>query len=479
MSLFAEQDGLRSVMLAIYIVSAAAAASHALLNKRDPRSAWGWIAACWFLPLVGATLYYLFGINRLQQRVQKLLGRPPPLIDTIDAMPSSEQLSMAGVDPVELRELVRIGSAMTQLPLTFGNHIEMLRDGEQAYPAMLQAIEAAQQSIDLCTYIFEAGEVGDRFVMALITAHRRGIQVRVLVDGMSELFFASPVRRRLIAAGVPAVGFLPPRWFPPMLHLNLRNHRKLLLVDSRVAFTGGMNIRDCHQQTPCTTETTTDLQFSLQGPVVQQLEECFLEDWQFASGEQVTRSGQAIARGDSVCRVITDGPNEDLDKLVMILTGVLANAHHRVMILTPYFIPNPALMAALQAAALRGVEVNLLLPARSDQVYADWAARPYLDLLLRYQVKIWLQPAPFAHTKLFLVDGFYAQIGSANLDQRSLRLNFELMVEIYDRRFVQALADYAEAARAQSIPLTLAALEVRSLIVRLRDRFCWLFSPYL
>ncbi len=474
----ADHEVLRLMLLALYALTALAAASHALLHKRDPRSAWGWIATCWLFPLAGACLYYLFGINRLQQRAKRLLGSPAPLGKPVK-QPTERCLAVVGADPVELRELVRIGAAMTGLPLAFGNRIEMLHNGEQAYPQMLKAIAEAGQTIDLCTYIFEGGTVGDQFVQALVAARARGVEVRVLLDGMSQLLFAGPVRRRLDAAGVPVALFLPPRWFPPMLHMNLRNHRKLMLVDSRLAFTGGMNIRDCHLQQPLTPATTTDLHFGLAGPIVQQLAQCFADDWQFATGEELIRNQTSASCGESACRVITDGPNEDLDKLVMILTGALANAHHRVLILTPYFIPNPALMAALQAAALRGVEVHLLLPAQSDQRYVDWAARPYIEQLLRYQVKVWLQPAPFAHTKLFVVDGYYAQIGSANLDHRSLRLNFELVVEVFDRMLVEQLAAHAESARARSAPLELAAMQARGLPVRLRDSLCWLFSPYL
>ena len=478
MSGFAEPDWLRLLLLALYTVSAIAAAAHALLHKRDPRSAWGWIAACWLFPLAGACLYYWFGVNRLQQRAKKLLGKRAP-VDKAIVQVVEPELSVLGVDAIELRELVRIGSAMTGLPLQFGNRIEMLSNGDEAYPAMLHAIAEARQHIDLCTYIFEAGEVGDAFVAALSAAHQRGVQVRVLLDGMSQLFFASPVYRQLRAQGVSVARFLPPRWWPPLLHVNLRNHRKLLIVDSVTGFTGGMNIRDCHRLLPLTAETTSDLQFRLQGPVVQQLEQCFIDDWQFTTGESLTRIVQAKGEGESVCRVITDGPNEDLDKLVMVLSGALANAHQQVFIVTPYFIPNAALISAMQAAALRGVEVHLLLPQRSDQRYVDWAARKYLEQLLHYQVKVWLQPAPFAHTKLFVVDGFYAQIGSANLDQRSLRLNFELMVEVFDRRFVQTLATYADTAREHAAALTLDKLNSRSLAVRLRDSLCWLFSPYL
>lgn len=478
MNILADVEPLRLVLLALYAASALTAASHALLHKRDPRSAWGWIATCWLFPLAGAFLYYIFGINRLQKRARRLLGPPRrqgvPIEDS-----SSKLLSVAGVNPVDLRELVRIGGAMTGLPLSFGNHIEILHNGDEAYPAMLQAIADAQSTVYLCTYIFEAGEAGNGFIRALAAAHERGVKVRVLVDGMSEMFFPSDARRQLIEKGVPTARFLPPRLFPPMLHLNLRNHRKLLIVDGGIAFTGGINIRDVHVLRQMTEQSVTDLHFSIAGPVIEQLESSFMDDWQFAAGEILTRSEPAPVSGDSVCRVITNGPNEDQDKLAMILISALANAHRHVQIMTPYFIPSPAIIAALQSAALRGVEVSILLPLRSDQRYVDWASRKYLEQLLPRRVHVWLRPEPFAHTKLFLVDGYYAQIGSANMDQRSLRLNFELVVEVYDRSLLDKLTRHFDKARAASAPLKQADLATRSLAERLRDGVCWLFSPYL
>lgn len=454
------------------------AASHALLHKTDSRSAWGWIATCWLFPLGGAALYYFFGVNRLHARARALLGPPPQTGFPVDE-PSARLLSVVGVDPIELRELVRIGGAMSGLPLSFGNRIEVLHNGDEAYPAMLQAIAGAQRTAYLCTYILEAGESEKHFVRALTDAHERGVEVRVLVDGMSEVFFAGSARRQLTAAGVPAARFLPPRLFPPMLHVNLRNHRKLLLVDGRVGFTGGMNIRDCHVVSPRSAQSTADLHFRVTGPVIDQMQDSFLRDWRLATGEVLLRSPSPSASGDAVCRVITSGPNEQSDKLVMILMGALANAHQRVRIMTPYFIPSMALVAALQSAALRGVDVQIVLPERSNLRYVDWASRKSLELLLGQQVRVWLQPAPFAHTKLFLVDDYYAQIGSANMDQRSLRLNFELVLEIFDRALVEDLAGHFDGLRAVSALQGLHDLAARSVAGRLRDAACWLFSPYL
>ncbi len=472
---FSLSDGL---WLVITAVAGLGAAAHALLHKRDSRSAWGWIASCWAFPLAGAALYYLIGINRLREQSQKRMGSSRRLGFDVDTHMVPLPLR-AGVSPSRLRELVRIGTAMTGLPLSLGNRIEMLHSGDQAYPQMLDAIGDARHTIYLCTYIFERGEVGDRFIAALAAATRRGVKVRVLMDGIPDLFFLGRTRRLLTAQGVSVALFMAPRLIPPMLNIDLRNHRKLLIVDSRLAFTGGMNIRDCQRLKPPTKHSTTDLHFRVEGAVIEQLDAAFVGDWHFCSGEPLPPCGTVAGVGESVCRVVTDGPNQEVEILAMILLGALAAAHHRVLIMTPYFVPGVALLAAMQSAALRGVAVHVVLPARSNQRYVDWASRKFLEQLLKCGVQIWFRPAPFAHSKLFLIDDDYAQVGSANLDQRSLRLNFELMLEIYDPLFVAQLAQHHDQVRASCRPLTSEQLAERSIPERLRDGVCWLFSPYL
>ncbi|MDI3259986.1 MAG: phospholipase D-like domain-containing protein [Sinobacteraceae bacterium] len=468
-------------LLVLYAASALATAVHALLNKRDPRSAWGWISVCWLFPLAGAVLYLLFGINRVQTRAQRLVGAtelPAPATRSLPA--AVHALRLSAIDAVELSELVRIGDAVTGRPLVGGNRIVPLHNGEQAYPAMLEAIDRARHTVDFATYLFRPGQAGERFAEALAAAQRRGVTVRVLLDGAADFFYRPRASRLLARHGVRAELFLPLRWFPPMLHINLRNHRKLLLVDGRVAFTGGMNIADWHYVERPQRRPVADLHFALEGPVVAQIAEAFAADWQFATGDRPPPSPDPPAVSDGVAaRVITDGPNEDLDKLQMVLLGAIASAHRRVWIMTPYFIPSPQLVAALQSAALRGVDVSLVLPAKSDQFWVDAASRNHLPALLQRAVRVYYRPAPFAHTKLFVMDHYYAQLGSANLDNRSLRLNFELVVETFDTALVEKLARHFEQVRAISRELSYAELAARPPAARLRDAFFWLFSQYL
>ena len=242
-----------------------------------------------------------------------------------------------------------------------------------------------------------------------------------------------------------------------------------------------MNIGDRHlRNEPNNRHETADIHFQLTGPVISHLQQVFDDDWRFAAGKHTQQKFEPPeATGNAVCRVITDGPNEDLGKLSMIITSVVALARKRVAIMTPYFLPPATLVNALQAAALRGVDVNIILPLKSNQPPVHWATRNMLWQLLQFGVHVYYQPPPFAHSKLLLIDDDYAHIGSANLDPRSLRLNFEIVVEVFDRDFVTTMMQHFDQVKTTAIEETLTGVDGRSLPIRVRDAIAWLFSPYL
>ena len=455
--------------VALYLICAAFGATHALLTKPDPRSALGWIATCWLLPFAGTILYLLFGVNRVRTRARQLRAGVTSFGGAAGA-PTPEDLAT---------QLTRIGDAVTMRPTLPGNEVVALENGENAFPVMLEAIAGARQAIWLSTYIFETDAVGRRFITALAAAVARGVQVHVLVDGIGEWYSWPHAVHLLHRAGVRAARFLPPRLAMPVLSLNLRNHRKLLIVDGAIGFVGGMNIGG-REVGKAHHRRMADLHFRVRGPVVSQLAECFAADWLFAAGELLTPPPAAeAAAGDCICRVITEGPDEDSDKLLFVILGAIAVAHRQVLIMTPYFIPPPELTAALQTAALRGVEVCLVLPARSNLRYVDWATRRWLPPLLQRGIEVYLQPPPFSHTKLLVIDGSYAQIGSANIDPRSLRLNFEIAMEVYDRTVCGWLAKYVLSARDHADRLAAGVPRRQSLPGQIRDSLFWLLSPYL
>jgi cardiolipin synthase len=461
----------------VYVGAAAAAAMHALLTKPDPRSTFGWIVVCWLFPLAGPILYAIFGVNRVRTRARQLRAGVATRPLAPAPGPASAPTPTVPADGFAA-QLTRIGDAVTQRPRLPGNDVLPLENGENAFPAMLAAIGAARESVWLATYIFDTDTVGRQFITALGAAAARGVQVRVLVDGLGEWYSWPHAVRLLRRSGVRAARFLPPRLVPPVLALNLRNHRKLLIVDGRTGFVGGMNIGGREVGKP-NHRRMADLHFRVLGPVVSQLAEAFAADWLFADGEVLTLPAPVGSASSATCRVITEGPDQDLDKLLFVMLGAISSAQHEVLVMTPYFIPPPELTAALQAAALRGVEVCLVLPERSNLRYVDWACRRWLPPLRQRGVQVFLQPAPFSHTKLLVVDRAYAQIGSANLDPRSLRLNFEIAVEVYDPAVCAQLAAYILSARAHSSSPPVPRRGLRHFGRHLRDSLFWLLSPYL
>jgi cardiolipin synthase len=473
--------------ITLWIALAGWAIVDVLLRKNEPHAAWAWITLCLTLPIGGAAWYWLFGINRVRTRARKR-GPLPRRGDKIgrdhhrDARHRSHPERSAV--PRTLSEVVRTGDVLTRRPLLDGNQLQILYNGEQAYPRMLAAIDAASRWIALEVYIFDSDDVGQQFIDALIRAKERGVDVRCLLDGVGEFAWrraGSALRSR----GLHVARFNPIRFWPPFLHINLRNHRKLLLVDGVTGFAGGMNLSAAQLADRIDNpHRVTDVHVELQGPIVEQLGEMFSDDWRYASGEEWSatsnpRDDAAAGNGNAICRLITDGPNEDLGQLSLVLLAAIANAQHRIFIVTPYFLPLTEMIAALQSAAVRGVEVDVILPRVNDQPITHFAARKNFAQLMERGVRIHYQPAPFCHAKLFVVDGHYAQFGSANFDPRSLRLNFEMMVEVYDQPFASALASHCEALCRKSERVSPRRVRLQTLPSQLRDAVCWLFSPYL
>ncbi|MEM1437093.1 MAG: phospholipase D-like domain-containing protein, partial [Pseudomonadota bacterium] len=297
---------------------------------------------------------------------------------------------------------------------------------------------------------------------------------------------------RLRRAAIPTRRFMPMRVLPPSVSLNLRNHRKLLLVDRRCAFTGGMNISARHLLEQESANVAADVHFHLRGPIVDRLVTIFREDWAAAgavadcpltaAAPQVSAPGPesaAVPPESCQCRLIADGPGDELDRLPLLISGVVSAARSRVWVMTPYFLPEARLVGALQSAALRGVDVRIVVPERSNWPPVDWAMGHGLWRLVNVGVQIVLQPPPFCHTKYLLIDDNYALVGSSNLDPRSLRLNFELNVEVFCPALNAELAAHFEAALASGAAIDQSRIRDRGVLIRLRDAFAALFTPYL
>jgi cardiolipin synthase A/B len=446
---------------------------HILLRKRQVPSAVGWLGLVWFAPLVGTLIYLTLGINRVQRRARRLRkgdrGADGPGPDRSDRLLEA------------MRSLARSNGRITDRPLLHAHIAAVYRNGDAAYPAMIEAIEGARHSVGLSSYIFCDDEWGGRFIDALAEANRRGVQVRVLIDGFGGGWLRGPAYHRLRRLGVPAARFL--HSFLPwrMPFLNLRSHKKMLLIDGALAFMGGLNIADQNVLATRPADPVQDLHFRIEGPVVAQLVEAFAQDWAFETEEEL--EGPAwmpdIAEpADPVAaRVIDSGPDADVEKIEFAILQAVSCARHRIAVMTPYMLPDDRLISALSLAAMRGVEVDIVVPSVSDHRLVDWSLRANSGPLLHDGVRMWLGPPPFHHAKLMVVDDEWCLVGSANWDMRSFRLNFELCIEIYDTALATDLMAFMQAARGT--PLTQGQLRARPLLIRLRDATARLLLPYL
>ncbi|NNL56870.1 MAG: cardiolipin synthase, partial [Pseudomonadales bacterium] len=312
-------------------------------------------------------------------------------------------------------------------------------------------------------------------------AQDRGVEVKVLLDGIGEYYSFHKASTLLERRGVPAARFLPPRFLPPSIFVNLRNHRKLLLVDNKISFAGGMNIGDNHTAIEGKERSVSDMHFRFRGAIVDDMVQLFYHDWSFTTRSKTVppRRSNVASEGEMQCRLVPDGPSEELDALALTIQTVISAATKSVRIMTPYFLPNREMIAALQSAALRGIDVTIVLPHKNNISIVHWANRNILFELLGSGIKVYYQPAPFNHSKLLCIDDSYSLIGSYNLDPRSLRLNFELGIEIFSPRFNAELTEHFTRTVAISDALLLPELANRRVVTRLRDSIAALFAPYL
>jgi cardiolipin synthase len=318
------------------------------------------------------------------------------------------------------------------------------------------------------------------FIEALAAAHRRGVEVRVIIDGIGSGYFFSKAVYLLERAGVKTVRFMH-SWLPwRTAFLNLRNHKKILVVDGQRGFIGGLNI-SAHNLKACDPRTAVrDMHFEVKGPVVEQITEAFVTDWEFATGEELkglTWFPPTTPSGPMLARVITSGPDQDIEKIEFMFLQAIGSAQRSIKIITPYFLPDERLVAALELAAMRGVDVDIVIPENSDHRIMDWAVMAHIAPLLIAGVRVWRAPQPFEHSKLMTIDGGWSLVGSANWDQRSLRLNFELNMEVYDPDFTALISE--KIANRQGEEITLKGIYGQPFRVRLRNRAVRLLLPYL
>jgi cardiolipin synthase len=380
------------------------------------------------------------------------------------------------------RRIARLTTRVEGFPLTTGNDIEIFNDTNVTLRRIEEAIMAARHSIHLEYYIWQPDKTGMRVRDLLIDKIREGVKVRFLYDGIGSLRLTKRFLKPLTRGGAVAAPFVPGRDFRERWSINLRSHRKIVVVDGAVGFTGGMNIGDEYLGRNKLLGYWRDTHLMLRGPTVHQLQQVFAEDWYYATGEELSGEGVFPAprtEGDSMAQMISSGPDGDLREFHAVMFSAINEARHQVLLATSYFVPTEPLMMALATASARGVRVRLLLPSKSDHRMVVLAGRSYYDELLDAGVEIHEYRRGILHSKTMTVDGCWSLVGTANFDPRSLLLNFEVGVAMFDSDLAAVLETHFETDLEHARTIRKdewARRPVRSIFA---ENVCRLFSPVL
>ena len=446
-----------------------------LTIKREPTSAIAWCLVVFFLPVIGILLFIVFGY----QNVQRPLSEKREHAREFRTKPSRSKRTPAA-DP---QGLASLAEGLGAMPLTGGNRVRFFHDVAAAYDELLDAIRDARHHIHVEFFIVRSDETGRRFMTALAEKARSGVQVRLLYDAIGSWTFGFDVRDILLRAGGQVVPFLP--FTNPLrrrMQINLRNHRKIVVIDGRVGFTGGLNLGDEYLGKVRKFGAWRDTFLRLDGPAVVGLQRVFGEDWDFAAHEEFEGAAyypEIPPAGDESVQIAWSGPDQDTKPIREVYFAAIMRARRRVWISTPYLVPDASLTDALALAARSGRDVRIILPFRPDKWIPLMAGRYLWGALLEAGVKIYQYTPGFMHAKMLIVDDSWASVGSVNFDNRSLHLNFEVTALMESPALVSELETAMLADMARCIEVTVGSFGQRPFVSKMAENAARLASPIL
>jgi cardiolipin synthase len=452
-----------------------------ILRAREPLAAVAWILGIILVPGLGGILYLAIGTTRLAQKTRRKKATREALEAQFPTLAAHEVRPQPDKDRLP-DELMTLACRVVDTRPTWGNEVQVITDTNRAYGLQEQAIREARNHIHLEYYIFQPDETGIRFRDLLIAKAREGVRVRFLYDAVGSMRLGRRFLRPMRQAGIQADCFLPVNLLRRRWVFNLRNHRKVMVVDGEIGFTGGVNVGNEYIGRKSQFGYWRDTHMMLRGPAVLQMQQVFAADWFFATDEELVAPElfpPAGERGDQTVQIVASGPDLPVDATLELFFTAISSARRHVLIETSYFVPPESIRVALESAAHRGVHVQLILPARSAHLTALLAAHSYYQDLLAAGAEIFEYSEGLLHAKMITVDGEWSYVGSANLDNRSLRLNFEVGVVFYSPAMAARLEEIFRADLARSQPLDLQSWSQRNIARRLMENTCRLLSPVL
>jgi cardiolipin synthase len=467
-------------------VSALALVPFVLLRRKEPSSTVAWILVLVLLPPVGAVLFVLFGRDRVRlpakrKRALDIVVRAQ-LAEARDGHPESSRTSHLTLGSSLEQGLFRVAQHLSRLRATSGNGVEVLVAGDAAYESIGAAIDAARHHVHAQYYLIRDDATGRWFRDRLVAAARRGVKVRLLMDGFGCFALGAGYKRPLRQAGVDVGEFLPMRSVL-LQPVNLRNHRKIVVVDGVVSFTGGLNVGDEYKGRMAGLGAWRDVHLRIEGPASAELQRVFFQDWAFATGQPIDPEGyfprDLAPRGSATIAIVPSGPDTRTEAIHRLFFGAIVGARKEVAVTTPYFVPDESLMVAMELAAIRGVRVKLLLPSRSNHTVTFHAGRSFYAQLIDAGVEISEYQPGIVHAKTLVADSEVSLVGSANMDLRSFRLNFEVHTLVHDEATAARLHTEFDADMAQSRLIQATEWSKRGGALRIKEGAARLVSPLL
>jgi cardiolipin synthase len=456
-----------------------------LTIKREPTSALAWCLVVFFLPFLGTALFVLLGYQQVHRPVSRKMRHKKAYRQTETPETDWEPSTLAGLEQVNGAEsMARLAQRFGAYPPCAGNQITFYYDGSSAFAAKLEAIRAARHHIHLEYFIFQPDASGHEFLKLLEEKVRQGVEVRLVYDAMGSRRLHGWNLRALRRAGGKCRSFLPLDPLRRRIQVNMRNHRKVLVVDGQVAFTGGLNIGDEYLGKVARFGPWRDTHLRVEGPLVASLQRVFVEDWDFASRENLRGPAyfpQTTAEAGSgwLAQVIQSGPDQELKGIREIYLAAIMRARQRLWIATPYFVPDAGLRDAICMAGYQGLDVRLLCQFHPDKWVPYYAGRYYWADVLEAGVKVYQYTRGMMHSKVVLMDDDWASVGTANLDNRSMHLNFEVNTLIYSAEAVKQLEAAFRTDFENAIELERDVFAKRPYASRLVENACRLMSPVL
>ncbi len=487
LSLFSMAD-LKLIIAVVYVLFVLANIMVIIHDKRDPVNALAWITVVALLPVLGFILYMIFGRN---YRKQKLFNRKEieDIELTLETLSARQIYELSNPTLQQRREVLQNKEIITLLLnsnkslLTLRNRVEILNDGEETFSSIKEALRAAKSFIHLEYYIFEKDKLGKEIAAILAEKARAGVEVRLIYDDVGSWGLGGPFLHRMRDAGIKVKCFMPVVFPWLTSKINYRNHRKIIVVDGEVGFTGGINIAKRYVS-GYKHGNWRDTHLKIEGEAVTSLQLTFATDWYFVSGERLDHNLDHYFPNipidiETPVQIATSGPDSDWASIMQAFFAAITTAKDHIYISTPYFLPNEAILTAIKVASLSGIDVRLLIPEHPDSKIVHWATRSYVSELLDTKVKVYFYQAGFNHSKLIMIDGMFSSVGTANMDIRSFEDNFEITAILYDRDKTRQLEEKFMEDLSKSELVTAGDWAKRSYWHVLTESFARLFSPLL